>query len=53
MLLIPLALTILVGAVDYLVHRDSRHLQLTYRFSLVIIWVEYLMIALADVYLGW
>ena len=51
MLLIPLALTILVGAIDYIVHED-----LTYKFGLVsvaIIWIEYLMIALSDVYLGW
>lgn len=51
MLLIPLLLTVLVSIVDYVLHRD-----ITYKFGLVsiaIIWTEYLMIALADVYLGW
>ena len=51
MLLIPLALTILVGAIDYILHED-----ITYKFglaSIAIIWTEYLMIAFADVYLGW
>lgn len=51
MLLIPLALTVLVGAIDYIVHGD-----LTYKFglsSIAIIWIEYLMIALADAFLGW
>ena len=51
MLMIPLALTILMGAIDYIVHGD-----LTCKFGLVsigLVWLEYLAIALADVYLGW
>ena len=51
MLLIPILLTILVSVIDYIVHGD-----LTCKFGLVsiaIIWTEYLMIALADVCLGW
>ena len=51
MLLIPLVLTILISIIDYSLHGD-----LTYKFGLVsikFVWLEYLAIALADIYLGW
>lgn len=50
MLLIPLALTVVVSLLDYVKHGDMTNKSMLVSIA---IWTEYLMIALADVCLGW